>query len=119
MDVQVTLKSEPRHLHIVCTGHYHLATCNALIQQVREECERTGCYHVLLDLRELLGPMPDFQRFQLGERAAKELPPQCRLGIICRPEEINRFFENVATNRGLKTFVGPDLEVVWEWLWKK
>lgn len=117
MVTQFTVKSDPLHLHIVCAGPYHLTDGMALIQRIREECERSGCDHVLLDLRPIIGSMPNLQRYQLGERAAEEL--RCRLGIISRIEDINRFFENVASNRGLKTYVGSEADDVWQWLWKK
>jgi hypothetical protein len=83
---------------------------------IAEQCRAAQCWRVLLDLTSMIGSIPQLDRFLLGTRAARIWGQRLRVAILARPQEINHFFENVATNNGANVRVFADREAAQAWL---
>jgi hypothetical protein len=116
MSIDVSVTQQPGYLSLKAEGIYTLPDCEGLADRVVAESSRTDCTNILIDLSELTGNVSDIDRFWLGEYVARVWKPPLRVAIVYRASEINKFFENVASNRAVSTRVEPDVQTALKWL---
>jgi hypothetical protein len=84
--------------------------------QLGNACSQHGLCKVLLDARELEVRMETMDLFRSGSDLAGIAEPGFRAALVARPELIDRFFEDVAANRGACVRVFTDAEEARAWL---
>lgn len=82
------------------------------------EAVKANITKVLCDERNLIWKLSAFDTFQLAENTSKLAPRVAKIAIVCNPKyvEEGRFYETVATNRGLIIRVLSDIEEAKKWL---
>ena len=70
---------------------------------------------MLVEAEGTFGPIPEFERFRLGEYIAKVCKGISIVSIL-QPQYINKFGENTAVNRGADFLVTSDRVEAQNWL---
>jgi len=82
------------------------------------EAVKAGIIKVLCDERNLIWKLSTFDTFQLAEDTSMLAPKVAKIAIVCNAKyvEEGRFYETVATNRGLTIRVLSDIDEAERWL---
>jgi hypothetical protein len=115
--VSVTRQKEG-YLYIKAKGNYSLIAAKTVIDRVLAE-SLLNYKNILLDITEVIGTIPDIDRFLLGEYASTCWKHPLRVALVGRAETINKYFENVAVNRFVWTIAVPDVPTALNWLIEK
>lgn len=115
MPLQSVIEQTPDYLLVTLTGTWQPAPMLSLVDTLADECRQRGCQQVLIDGMAVQGNMPDFARYQVGERIAAVLGG-VRVTLLVPQTTINKFAENVAVNRGARFFVTADRAAALGWL---
>jgi hypothetical protein len=116
MGLDITITEKSGCLFIRAAGHYSLENMKDLFATIVSKSEERGYNHVLLNTNAVAGSIPELDRFLLGEHAASLWRPKLKMAIVSQPENINKFAENVAVNRGANLQILDDDEKALEWL---
>jgi hypothetical protein len=103
-------------LSIKATGEYSLSRLQTLFDRVKEESEKFGCGKVKLDLIEVAGTIPVLDMLVLGEHCAHIWKQPFRIAILSPDGGLDKFFEDVAWNRGVRVAVVPNEAAASDWL---
>ena len=114
MELQV--KEEDTHLSITAIGPYTLSGLSEFLKRAKAEAERRGARRVLLDLSELSGAVPVFDMLVLAEHFMRIWCRSTKTAIVSWEGGLDKFFENVAYNRGYLAAVVPNRQAGIEWL---
>jgi len=87
-----------------------------LFKPLADACETYGCDKALIDARGLQVNMGTLGLLQAGEDVAAMTRSGLHVAILSREDMIDRFFEDVALNRGGVVRVFTELESAREWL---
>jgi hypothetical protein len=105
------------YLKVRLGGRYSLPDLRGIIEAIGSEAERGGHARALLDLTAVDGDQPDLDRFETGVYAAEQLAKLERVAVLMAGRaRVNRFFEDVARNRGLQVRVTQDPGEALDWL---
>jgi hypothetical protein len=96
------------HLSIKAVGQYSLAALYDLIDRVKEETEKRALQGVILDVTEVTGTVPVLDSLALGEHFSRVWRLPFRIAIVSSQGGVDKFFENVAWNRGVPIVVVPN-----------
>jgi hypothetical protein len=113
--LQYQFEEVDSQLIVNLTGQWHYPDLIALIDDIAKECKQRGVHLVLVEAEETIGPIPEFERFQVG----KYIAAVCHgMSIVCitKPQYINKFGENAAVNRGADFLVTGDRMEAENWL---
>jgi len=104
------------YLKITLAGETPGPEARLLLQKIKVLADESGKSKILVDGLNVSAPMPDMERYDVGELAAAVFGHRYKIAVIYRLEHINKFMENVAVNRGAYlNVVGSELEAI-EWL---
>jgi hypothetical protein len=106
-------------LEVIFTGERSFAAISHLIDIVYKQCQRNNLRRVLIDVSAAKGKWEDFDRFLAGERVSQVFGYHYKILAIDKEENINKFAENTAVNRGASFLVTPDKEKGLKWLLEK
>jgi hypothetical protein len=83
-----------------------------------DRCQANGVRHVLCDERALEYRLTTCDTYKLAEFLAARIPLVARVAIVCNPKFAvdARFFEDVASNRGLSVRMFTDIGPARAWL---
>jgi hypothetical protein len=90
-----------------------------LFQPLVDACATHKCDKALIDARDLQVNMDTLEMFQAGEDVVSVTSKGLRTAILAREDMLDRFFEDVAVNRGAIVKVFTDLETARDWLEKQ
>jgi len=116
MGSDLRIKQQDGYLFIGVVGEYSLMDSRDLIHRVKEESKNSGYQNVLLDTTGLAGSIPHLDMFELGVHCAEVWKAAFRVAIISRAGGINKFFEDVARNRGVRVLVVAKEDAAIQWL---
>ncbi len=116
MGLEVQFHEVNAHLSIKAVGQYSLAKFHDLFTQVKDANEDHADRGVILDITEVTGAIPVLDMLVLGEYCSKYWTQPFKVAIITSLGGLNRFFENVARNRGVQIAVVRDESAAMEWL---
>ena len=120
MKLSAELDREENILAIHVRGEYRRPDDGFEAQRfVVDSYSEYGCRRVLLDLTDatvIPGTMPAFETAHPNPDMAAELLKFSFAAVYREITEDERFFENVAVNRGLRIRVFDELEEALEWL---
>lgn len=107
------------YVQILISGAYSADDLGSVFQSVQAALQRPGASPaLLLDSREVSGPVPTtLERYEISMRAL-DLPKGVRIAMLPRLDVIDpqRFGESVARNRGLAFSVFSDESAAVAWL---
>ena len=115
MDLQLVGMTDT-YLHYKCCGDYSLKEGEQLLQKIYNTCLKYKVKSVLVDITEKNGHIPDVHRFLLGKFIAQLYSYKIKIAVIGRRDEINKFSEDVAINRGGRLLVTADKDEAVVWL---
>ena len=106
------------YLHLTISGDFTPTAAKHAVDALADRCSKEQCYKVLFDCRSVLGEMPGPDRYELAQYGARVLGPKIKSAMLAREDQISpdRFFENVAVNRGLNLKVFSDINEAVGWL---
>jgi hypothetical protein len=116
MGLEMLIHEVGTHLSFEAAGQYSLASLYDLFYRVKEESEKHGCQDVMLDVTAVSGTIPVMDLHVLGEHGSKVWKLPFRIAIISPDWALNKFFENVARNRGAQVAIVPNQAAAIEWL---
>lgn len=116
MGLEVHVKEVNSHVSIKAVGQYSLADLHALFNRTKEESERYSGRGVILDVTGIAGSIPVLDMLVLGEHCSKFWRTAVRVAIVSPVGGLNKFFENVARNRGAQIAVVANEGAGIEWL---
>jgi len=116
MGFELQVNEVDSYLSIKAVGDYTLADLSSLLDRAAKEAEKRGYRPVLLDIYEVTGSVPIFDMFELGEHCARVWNRRVRIAIFTGEGGLNRFFENVARNRGVAVAIVPNQDAALAWL---
>ena len=114
--IQANLKDG--YLYVEISGAFDRFRAKEFIRQVFQSAQSQSLSRVLVDIRNMEGSIPTMARFEMARFLATEQKAVLRVAVLKLPEQVpdDKFFENVAGNRGLSAKVTTDLEIALEWL---
>jgi hypothetical protein len=116
MSLEVQVNEVDAHLLIKAVGRYSLAHVSELFVRAKEEIEKRDDHEAILDITEVAGTIPVMDMHVLGEHCARVWKLQFRIAVVSPEGGLNKFFENVARNRGVQIAVVPNQGAAIAWL---
>jgi hypothetical protein len=110
MGLKIQIEEADTHPFMKAVGQYDQADLSRLLDQAKEEAQRRGFRRVLLDLSQVAGTVPVFDMFVLAEHFVRIWSRATKIAIVSREGAIDKFFENVACNRGYPAMVVSNQE---------
>ena len=93
-----------------------LKTLHNVFSPLAEALATYNCNRILIDARNLAVEMNILELMKSGEDLATGLPPGTYIAMVTTSQQYNRFFEDVAVNRGALMQVFTDVAKAKEWL---
>jgi len=113
------IKPQKGHLHVEVSGTFDESKAQEFIQQILKATDQHRIFKVLVDIRDIKGPISTTSRFSLAKFLATQWTSHMQMAVVESPGQVEepRFFENVAINRGslVKVFTTSTDEAL-EWL---
>lgn len=116
MSYEIHYHDESDFLRVTLSGIWTAPNAETALKSIREEADNRGFTRLLFDGRKLPQSPGEMTRFHTGESLAKYLPPPYSVAIWRNPEQIDRFLENVALNRGARVAVLACKDEAVRWL---
>jgi len=116
MQLEMQVQETNGHLSIKAVGPYSLVGLRDLFDRVKAESEKRVDREVILDVTEVAGTIPVMDMHVLGEHCSRVWKLQFRIAIVAQEDGLNKFFENVARNRGVQVAVVPNQGAAIAWL---
>ena len=116
MSLEVQIHEVDTHLSIKAAGQYSLANMYDLFARAKIESVKHAYRGIILDVTEVAGPIPIMDMHVLGESCSRIWNLRLRVAIVSAEGGLNKFFENVARNRGAQIAVVPNQGTAVEWV---
>lgn len=116
-NIQLSREVRDTYLLLSVSGNYPGKKAGLeFIETLFLQAKNAHLSKVLLDLRAMAGHVQGMDRYEMGNKAGMLWDKSLKVAIVDRPEAINRFFEDVAINRGVNTRVFFTEEEAAGWL---
>lgn len=116
MQLGIEIERRPGYLYVTAHGEWDLASAKEHMGRVEAASEEAGLSRVLVDFRSMTPPSQEMDRFQAGLHAAQVWKPPMRVAGVWAAENITRFAENTAVNRGAVFRMFPNETEALAWL---
>jgi hypothetical protein len=118
MPQRIQIEPKEGHLHVEVSGVFDQARAKEFIRQILNACQGHELRKILVDIRKIKGQIPNLARFKLAEFLTAEETVLVQMAVFKSEGQVpdDRFFENVAVNRGVMVKVSNDLKEVVKWL---
>lgn len=111
------VENTDQYIHFKITGEYSLGIGKEILGKLVDLCRESKNNKLMVDIREKDGEIPQMDRFFLGEHIAKiNFGTSIKLAVIGKKEQINKFSEIVAQNRGTQLKIFSDVKEARKWL---
>ena len=104
------------YLKLTVQGQWVLNEMLALTEVIKDEAMAAGRDRVFIDFTAVEGRIPELDRYSVGVQIAKIWQSKLRVAILYQADQINKFAENVAVNRGARIFVTWSEADALDWL---
>ena len=118
MSIEVKIVENKDFLEFIVKGPFDLPSLKEAVDALKDAQEKYNATRILVNANGLSGKLLELDRFRIGEYAADELSRDVRFAMLAEDKRINKFFENVATNRGLDLIVVGNRQAALDWLLK-
>ena len=113
------IKQQKGYLYVEVSGSFDERKAYEFIRQILKSTDQYRIFKVLVDIRDINGPISTTSRFSLAKFLATQRTPHMQMAVVESPGQVEeqRFFENVAVNRGslVKVFTTSTDEAL-KWL---
>ena len=118
MRQRIRVNPEAGCLFVEISDVFDRVKAKEFIRQIFQSSQFHSLSKVLVDIRNMEGPIPTMARFELARFMAERQLAPVRLAVLESPDQVpdSTFFENVAGNRGIPVKVTTDLEKALDWL---
>ena len=116
MDFAVKISEKKDHTLITASGHYSFGGLCDFIETATKEIKKKGWKNLCVDIINVAGTIPSEDRFNLGVFTSQRLGGPVSIAVIYRESEINKLFEHVDWDEGVRVAVVPSIEDGLEWL---
>jgi hypothetical protein len=116
--IQITFEVFDEYIKIFLTGDNLYDGINDIVTTIARLSEENNRTKILVDAVNVSSPT-QMERFHMGEITANIDKHKNRTALFTKPEYINKFFENVAVNRGVRVIVVGSEKEALEWLLNK
>ena len=125
MTIELSLEARTGYLAARVSGDFDLVDAQAASVQFLKACVARRLPKVLVDIRQMRGPISDTQRFRYSEylagqvvRLSRKPSEPIRLAYVGHEPVIDRerFGATVAYNRGVRIFATESLAEALDWL---
>lgn len=116
MHLEVQIHEIGSHISIKAEGLYSLADLRKLLDRVKVESDKRAVRGVILDITGVVGTIPIMDMHALGEYCSGVWKLALRVAIVSPEGGLDKFFENVARNRGVQIVVVPTPSAAIEWI---
>lgn len=116
MPIELKFHNESSYLHVHASGDWTTKAAENMITRIREKALKENLTCIYIDCVQLSSPDTEMTRYFTGQAIARDLRYPFKTVAVVREEVINKFAENVATNRGARILVTPDNKSAMEWL---
>ena len=116
MPQQIRIEPKDGYLNVQVSGKFDRSKAKTFLRQLVESSHDLPC--ILVDVRELKGPVDLMDRFRLAEFLVKEQVRPIKMAVLGSDDQEwhDRFFEDVADNRGGMVKVTTDRDEALQWL---
>lgn len=119
MPFELSVIEKPGYLHCIVTGRNTVANVAAYLQELARECEARNCFRVLIE-EHLAGPrLETWDVYQIvSEGSARNLARFEAVAYVDvnAEDDLMKFAETVASNRGLPMTVFATVPEAENWL---
>jgi hypothetical protein len=118
-EIAFSFTAQPGWLRVDATGAADQGAIARALLRLFAEVRGLGARRLLVDLRGVSGDLTNLERYEIGVAAAEGLRDLERLAVVSAPGiVVNRHFEDVVNNRGLKArvFTHEEAAAAEEWL---
>jgi hypothetical protein len=115
-DLRIT--HHDQYIEFEFLGEFSPPAAMKVVDAMVATCVESECYRVLLDCRQMSGPLSVIDRFTVAEYGAQVILRRIKIAVVGRDDQVqeDRFFENAAVNRGLRLKVFTDADEAVGWL---
>jgi hypothetical protein len=108
------------YLHIEFAGEFSIPAAKRSVDTMMDACMKMSCTKVLFDCRCMTGSLSTMDRYDVAQYGSDKIDHIIRVAMLGRDDQIlpDKFFENVAVNRGLTLKVFTDIDEAVAWLEK-
>ena len=117
MKIKLSYDVFDEYLKIRITGENPYEDVEELLMTIKRLFEQNNRHKVLVDANSIVIPS-EIEKFRIGEMGVEVLGKRVRIALFTKPEYINKFFENVAVNRGGQLYVAGSEKEALDWLLK-
>ena len=100
MKFHLSFKVFDDYLKIHLSGEHLHSEINDILMTIKKLSEENNRTRILVDAWDF-PDIPDMEKFYVGELGAKTFGSRIKFAMLRKPEDINKFTENVAVNRGV------------------
>ena len=117
MDQDFKITPTEHYLLVEFTGQFEVDSAKRSVDALVESCIKTKNPKVLFDIRSMTGDLSTLDRYRVGQYGSDTITRTTRFAMLARADQVSpdKFFENIAVNRGLnlKVFTNIDETVAW------
>lgn len=115
MNLEVAITDLDSHLSMEVTGKYSLSDYKELVMLIANQCEQRGKCLALVNIIQVEGDFPTFDRFVLGEMVSEVFGSRIKMAVLTPRGKTDRTAENTAVNRGarMRVFFTKDEALQW------
>jgi hypothetical protein len=114
--INIRFRDEGTYVVAVCQGKWEPDTVTEAATRIRDFAVELSHNRILIDWRNVPGPITSLHRFMAGEVVARILTPPFRVAVLAQKELINKLAETTAVNRGALFLVSHDEQDLLRWL---
>ena len=114
--LDVSFQHEQSHLVATVCGEWEPTAITEVLTLIRDKAQQTASSRILIDAFNLRPPSIEFYRFLAGQDLAVLFPFSLKVAVLGRAEQITKFGENVAVNRGARVLVCSEKTEALRWL---
>ena len=112
-----SMEKKMEYLYFTISGEYDRADFTSYAALIMKECGNQNVHKVLINALQVSGTdLSIMERYIVGEVVAQLFPSSIKLAVVWPEEDINKFAETVAVNRGVFIRVFPDVAAAEHWL---
>ena len=116
MNIQFSLVEKEKYLLFKSTDTYSFVDFKKLFEQINIKSKELKCKRVFLDFSEVIGIIPDLDRYEIGEFVAFTMKFNVKIAVFDKQDNVNYFAETVAHNRGGNMRIFTNKEQALKWL---
>jgi hypothetical protein len=116
MGFKTTITTQHDYPFIITSGCYNYAELCDLIDKAATKIKSGSWVNLCVDILDVTGTISNEDRFNLGIYASKRIMGPVSIAIIYRSSEINKLFEHVDWNDGVRVAIVSSRQEALCWL---